>query len=357
LHKIPLINLPAIDLIISESPMLKTLAVFNCEQIHIGEVPMLLAIANEHNIANLDVYPKYHRASHVGGRDYGVSWGQLNMDVRAGIMLTLFDIWRISKATGLELLSRHKQFRLWLEDQPSLKGEVADAICAFETYNYWMSRPQKGLRKTAPTDHNAEICMRQKVLVDDIVAVIRGRRAILPNYPVFALNSQEWSTCSGCSQSRPVSLFSPALNRRTYDYTICFRCALANCLDNQNNHHQYGAKEKLSEIIFPHIRRRERLRKVPTLRTPGLSNWASISINHVSTMRDFMTLAGVLNRENARQGEVWDEAQHLAFSLDVKNKSFAHLHLDDEFTPQEVEWELGYLESRQPYHGQKDSFW
>ncbi|KAM0168746.1 hypothetical protein ACHAPF_010663 [Botrytis cinerea] len=146
LHHVPFLTTHILALVIPEMRKLKTLGVYNCELIHLGDGIELLSIITrdrlrgcEHQV-DLDFYPAYHVGPYpfhqagdqkgerrLGGEySYGVSWDDPGMhvaDIRIAIWQEVHSLLRQTRAQGIDFVSKHTMFRQWLDKSPCMLVE------------------------------------------------------------------------------------------------------------------------------------------------------------------------------------------------------------------------------------------
>ncbi|KAF7953546.1 uncharacterized protein EAE97_000945 [Botrytis byssoidea] len=257
LHHIPFLTTHILALVIPEIRKLKTLGVYNCELIHLGDGIELLDIITrdrlrgcEHQV-DLDFYPVYHVGPHpfhqagdhkgerrLGGEySYGVTWDDPGMhvaDIRIAIWQEVHSLLRQARAQGIDFVSKHTMFRQWLDKSPCMLVEetlkilmddnvTVDHVIAHVAYGDFGGRVEKY--------HEA----------------LKGRG--IANKTEGVKWMEEGFLCCQCGHLLPGVWFSYQMIRNykldPIDQPVCQACKLFQYLNQENDHYKL---EKLTII-------------------------------------------------------------------------------------------------------------
>ncbi|KAF7960817.1 hypothetical protein EAE96_000490 [Botrytis aclada] len=250
LHHVPFLTTHILALVIPEMRKLKTLGVYNCELIHLGDGIELLDIITrdrlrgcEHQV-DLDFYPAYHVGPYpihqagdqkgqrrLGGEySYGVTWDDPGMhvaDIRIAIWQEVHSLLRQARAQGIDFVSKHTMFRQWLDKSPCMLVE-----------------------------ETLKILMDDKVTVDHIIAhvaygdfggrVEKYHEALKGKVIANKTEGVKWMAegfiCCQCEHLLPGVWFSYQMIRQykldPVDQPICQACKLFQYLNQETDHYK-----------------------------------------------------------------------------------------------------------------------
>ncbi|TGO37801.1 hypothetical protein BHYA_0089g00420 [Botrytis hyacinthi] len=257
LHHIPFLTTHILALVIPEIRKLKTLGIYNCELIHLGDGIELLNIITrdrlqgcEHQV-DLDFYPVYHVGPHpfhqagdqkgerrLGGEySYGVTWDDPGMhvaDIRIAIWQEVHSLLRQARAQGIDFVSKHTMFRQWLDKSPCMLVEETLKILMDDdvTVDHVIARVAYG-------DFGGRIEKYHKALKGKGIA----------NKTEGVKWMAEGFMCCHCGHLLPGVWFSYQMIRRykldPIDQPVCQACKLVQYLNQENEHYKL---EKLTII-------------------------------------------------------------------------------------------------------------
>jgi hypothetical protein len=141
LHRVPFLNLAAVECIIASLPHLRHLGLYQCRLLHFGATLKVLEVIEKHQtesgFVHLDFFPNFHQGPNSSDRkgSFGVTWEDPGLNTTAGILqLALYHHYPKARSMGFDLFDPSSAYRLWLEKCPLPDWTVVRAYEAIRTY-------------------------------------------------------------------------------------------------------------------------------------------------------------------------------------------------------------------------------
>ncbi|ESZ98090.1 hypothetical protein SBOR_1469 [Sclerotinia borealis F-4128] len=249
-HHIPFLTKHVLALVIPPLRKLRTLGVYNCPLIHLGDGLEILDIIQRdrprgcENQVSLDFYPAYHVGPHstyqVGPKKgqkkvgqshaFGVSWDDTGMwvdgDVRIAIWQEVSGLIQQARSQGIDFESKHTMFRQWLDKSPCLAVEATLKI---------LVNPRSTLENVIAHVAYGEFGGR----VDKF---LRSKPGQVPNKPEGSQWMKEGFRCKDCNVVHFGLYFSYGMIRNfkmdNQDRPTCMACKLIEYLDMESDHYK-----------------------------------------------------------------------------------------------------------------------
>ncbi|TGO80392.1 hypothetical protein BELL_0008g00280 [Botrytis elliptica] len=250
LHHVPFLTTHILALLVPEMRKLKTLGVYNCELIHLGDGIELLNIITrdrlrgcEHQV-DLDFYPAYHVGPHpfyqAGDRkgerrlgaeySYGVTWDDPGMhvaDIRIAIWQEVHGLLRQARAQGIDFVSKHTMFRQWLDKSPCMLVEETLKVLMDDNVTI-----DQIIAHVAYADFGGR--------VEKYFAALKGKG--IANKTEGVKWMEEGFTCHQCRHLLPGVWFSYQMIRNykldPIDEPVCQACKLYQYLNQEDDHYK-----------------------------------------------------------------------------------------------------------------------
>ena len=250
LHRIPFLNVRAVDCIVSSLPNLENLGIYQCPLLHFATTGKLLGIieANkkEAGFVHLDFFPTFHQGPDMSNRQgsFGVTWSDPGINTLAGILkLLIYEYYPKARGLGFDLFNDASAFRRWLEKCPLPDWTVVRANEAVKTYE--AKRRLKGFGEQWMAD-SADPAFKR--LADELAAAMHieddTEPVAVPGQDVSDARARRdqdrtggwWrgqsDHCDKCGRGANILLpFFPF-----YQHDLCYGCRLGDALDEQDDH-------------------------------------------------------------------------------------------------------------------------
>ena len=230
---------------IKNLPNLEMIGVYNCGLVHIGSVTLILDViaevtAGTNRHIDLDIAPRRHRGPYrTQDREgeFGITWQAIGLTAQIGLGKILLESHLKAKALDIDLFSRGRAFRHWLENIPLPPKWVAQTLDAIMNMADWAPR---GLDR-----------MQHRTLASDLCAAITqgiGRHYIWMKPELWI-----WSGwCSKCRYSMPIYFFDAGQRSRLASQRVCEGCQLTYACDREVDHMKRGRSAAVCRL-FPDL--------------------------------------------------------------------------------------------------------
>ncbi|RYP65978.1 hypothetical protein DL771_008025 [Monosporascus sp. 5C6A] len=254
LHRVTLLNIPAVKAIVRAMPNLSHLGIYNCELLALEAVVPLLEIITEVNQrrqernaapVNLDFAPRFFQGPIVNGKCYGViPYDEGTTDTQRAMVPILMKAINMALDTGINLVRPGTAFRRYLEKIPfklDTLYQILEAIHNIRDY-------KNGLHGDLTKLSEAEKREMETALWYDLIIATNGKCMGEPELrKILMLNdSIALMDCRDCGQSLPVTFYRGEVAARRAEYRICHGCELADFLSR----HQYNMRQPKGELAM-----------------------------------------------------------------------------------------------------------
>ncbi|RYP92113.1 hypothetical protein DL770_001774 [Monosporascus sp. CRB-9-2] len=279
LHRVALLNIPAVKAIVRTMSNLNHLGIYNCELLTLEAViPLLNIIAEanqrrqERNAApiNLDFSPRFFQGPMVNGKCYGViPYDEGKINTQQAIVPIIMKAINMALDAGINLVRPGTAFRRYLERIPfklDTLYQILEAIHNLRDY-------KNGLHGDLKTMPEAQKLEMETALWYDLIIARNGkcmeetelRKILMLN------NSITLADCCDCGQSLPANFYRGEVAARRAEYRICHGCELADFL----RHHRYNMRQAKDELAmkmwdFGKIQDLATLLRRPSAQTSGI---------------------------------------------------------------------------------------
>ncbi|RYP49548.1 hypothetical protein DL768_004750 [Monosporascus sp. mg162] len=254
LHRVTLLNIPAVKAIVRTMSNLSHLGIYNCELLTLEAVIPLLKIITEANQRrqernaaplNLDFSPRFFQGPIVNGKCYGViPYDEGTIDTQLAIVPIIMKAINMALDTGINLVRPGTAFRRYLERIPfklDTLYHILEAIHNIRDY-------KNGLHGDLTTLSEAQKLEMETALWYDLIIATNGkcmdesklRKILMLN------NSIALMDCGACGQSLPSNFYRQEVAARRAEYRICHGCELAEFLSR----HQYNMRQLKGELAM-----------------------------------------------------------------------------------------------------------
>ncbi|KAJ4196016.1 hypothetical protein NW755_002179 [Fusarium falciforme] len=257
-HATPMLDRRLVAIVARACPNLKMLGIYDCPDIHLGDIICLLDLIHEINssrscdqprIQALDFYPRYNTGSLLGqakpGDDanaYGLSSKKLRSDAQQrGLFGILLQVVLKSKRMNLQLLmDRNAAFMTYLSKLPFLPLQIFSFLDGLYRY--------LDLMATRSTDKNAI----KQALYDILKPVRMGLESLDNDWHNFYLHEmgQTMMFCSSCGYEYLEDFFAQTARTARPHTRLCAACTLRLWLDEECDSGKRDGKE-VWEPFFP----------------------------------------------------------------------------------------------------------
>ncbi|RYO95560.1 hypothetical protein DL764_007657 [Monosporascus ibericus] len=254
LHRVTLLNIPAVKTIVRTMSNLSHLGIYNCELLTLQAVIPLLEIITEANQrrqernaahVNLDFSPRFFQGPMVNGKCYGViPYDNGTINTQKATVPIIMKAINMALDTDINLVRPGTAFRRYLEKIPFKLDTLYHILEAIHNIRDYKNGLHGGLA-TLSEDQKLEM---ETALWYDLIIATNGkcmdesklRKILMLN------NSIALMDCRDCGQSLPSNFYRGEVVARRAEYRICHGCELADFL----SHHQYNMRQPKGELAM-----------------------------------------------------------------------------------------------------------
>lgn len=268
LHRVAFLDVKGVQAIVSGTPNLESLGIYNCELLHVGTTEALLNYVGSVNesrrpgdkLIDFDFSPRYHLGPYCSRTgSYGATWSDPHEIPNSSGTMVLYDsarglaviglrAARLARKFGFELFQHHKAFRGWWERIPFGYGqssEIANAIMNILDFEK-NGEAQAGevYFKFEEPEAFDRLYQAMKYTVHlDLLISASGT----PQKPSI-LDQKVYMDCAQCGETLHPGFFDDSVKWRRPEHRVCIGCQFQAYVANERDHQKLFRRTILGSL-------------------------------------------------------------------------------------------------------------